>query len=359
MKGLNETLGADERKVLANEIDGIIKGMLDTVNAQDRGRYIFSGLKTDIKPFTLSSSKVDVTDIWVNVRAQLNTIDSPPTMTVNGVNVTPSETSAGSGVYLLSPTTTPASPLPGVTIQADTNQDPIEYTINGTQVAIVKGNPVYPGITTNLKIDIPAGDTDYPSYQKDTVVFNGDANTIQRYIAPNEMMSVSINGGAFGLTPYTDISTIPSTTLQTSDLFNTLISVRDTLNNADYLTPHTLTGSTPPYTPLINTSTLTSKTSAEPPDRSVLKAAYDSLISANDNVSLQQTYLGGRMKQLTNTTDRMDAAALSIKSLISQKSEVNMAEALSEVQNQSTVYQAVLTMSGRTNTTITLFDVLK
>lgn len=55
LKGLHDTFSPEERKVMGAEIDGLLNQMIDVANYSDQGRYVFSGFKTDTKPFELIS----------------------------------------------------------------------------------------------------------------------------------------------------------------------------------------------------------------------------------------------------------------------------------------------------------------
>jgi flagellar hook-associated protein 3 FlgL len=50
-RGLSDTMGADERTVIATELDGILEQIVSTANTQHRDRYLFSGFSTKTEPF--------------------------------------------------------------------------------------------------------------------------------------------------------------------------------------------------------------------------------------------------------------------------------------------------------------------
>lgn len=52
MRGLSDTMGAEGRATIGEEIDGMIKEALDVANTKHLDRYIFSGFNTDTKPFS-------------------------------------------------------------------------------------------------------------------------------------------------------------------------------------------------------------------------------------------------------------------------------------------------------------------
>jgi len=61
MRGLSDTSGADTRKTIAEEIDGMIKEAMDVANTKHLDRYIFSGFTTNTVPFTMGTDPADPT----------------------------------------------------------------------------------------------------------------------------------------------------------------------------------------------------------------------------------------------------------------------------------------------------------
>jgi flagellar hook-associated protein 3 FlgL len=53
LSGLNDTIGVEERATMAIEIDSMLSQALETANTTHDGQYIFSGFRTDEKPFAL------------------------------------------------------------------------------------------------------------------------------------------------------------------------------------------------------------------------------------------------------------------------------------------------------------------
>jgi len=52
LRGLSDTSGADTRATIAEEINGVLKEVIDIANTKHLGRYIFAGFTTDTQPFT-------------------------------------------------------------------------------------------------------------------------------------------------------------------------------------------------------------------------------------------------------------------------------------------------------------------
>ena len=67
-------------------------------------------------------------------------------------------------------------------------------------------------------------------------------------------------------------------------------------------------------------------------------------------------YLTYRNKK--TVTERIEKTQLEIKSLLSKKEDVNMAEAIVNLRRQETVYQSVLEVGHRAISAMSLFDML-
>ena len=75
LKGLDDSIDVEERKILGTEIDGLIQQALEMVNYQDMDRYIFSGYMTNTKPFEMSTTTVTVE---ATVDENGNALPAPP-----------------------------------------------------------------------------------------------------------------------------------------------------------------------------------------------------------------------------------------------------------------------------------------
>jgi len=58
VQGSNDSYGANERKNMADEISGIRKDLVSSLNRNYGNRFLFAGTKSDAKPFQLSGSTV-------------------------------------------------------------------------------------------------------------------------------------------------------------------------------------------------------------------------------------------------------------------------------------------------------------
>jgi flagellar hook-associated protein 3 FlgL len=93
-------------------------------------------------------------------------------------------------------------------------------------------------------------------------------------------------------------------------------------------------------------------------DSAQIQAAKTEMDTAMDPMSTARTTNGARQRQLRLTMDTMDKTKIELKSLLSSKEDVNMADAISQLKNQETTYQSVLQVSQRAMSTLSLFDVL-
>lgn len=89
-----------------------------------------------------------------------------------------------------------------------------------------------------------------------------------------------------------------------------------------------------------------------------LKSALDTLYSALDGVKDTRTTNGARQRQLTTELDRLTQTKTALKDLLSHKEDVNMAEAISALKQQETIYQLSLQVGSKA-VTQSLFDYLR
>ncbi len=93
-------------------------------------------------------------------------------------------------------------------------------------------------------------------------------------------------------------------------------------------------------------------------DRTALEPALSTLATAVEGAIAARTTNGARQRQLDTEMDRLDQLKTALKSLLSNKEDANLAESISMLKQQETVYQAVL-QAGARAVTPTLFDFLR
>lgn len=146
----------------------------------------------------------------------------------------------------------------------------------------------------------------------DTVVRNGDTGTINRLIGPNLTVVQNISG--YNLF---------------NDLMVAIMNARDSLRN-----------------------------NGDPNQFNDLQNAINALETQTNNVNEALTTNGARQREVRLTRDRLEKSQIELKSLLSQKEDVNMTEAVSYLQHQQTVYQTVLEVGKRAISALSLFDLL-
>ncbi len=142
----------------------------------------------------------------------------------------------------------------------------------------------------------------------EAVSYQGDSGVILRYLGPGQSIPQNVDGDA---------------TL--SPLFQALIKARDALNANDL---------------------------------PAIQAALSELNLALDGVSTVHTINGARQRQVRLVSERIEKAQIEIKALLSTKEDVNMAEAISNLQHQETIYRTVLEVAQRAISALSLFDLL-
>lgn len=94
-------------------------------------------------------------------------------------------------------------------------------------------------------------------------------------------------------------------------------------------------------------------------NRDDLNASLGELKAAENGISELRATNGARLRQVDTAITHLESTNLSLKSLLSEKEDVNMAEAIAMMQGQETTYQAVLEVGQRAISALNLFDVLK
>ena len=140
------------------------------------------------------------------------------------------------------------------------------------------------------------------------LVYNGNTATMTRSLGPGHSVAVNTTG---------DNAFLP--------VLQTLINARDALNNNQL---------------------------------DDLRDSLGDLNTGLDTVSMYRGANGAKMRQVDNTSDYLDNSETEMKSLLSQYEDINTAEAISMMSSQQTTYQAVLEVSQRAISALSLFDYL-
>jgi flagellar hook-associated protein 3 FlgL len=93
-------------------------------------------------------------------------------------------------------------------------------------------------------------------------------------------------------------------------------------------------------------------------DPAALAVALGTLQTASAGVADARSLNGGRSRQLQGAQSRLEQTQLTLKELLSHNQDANLAEAISQLKLQETVYQTVLEVGARTLPN-SLFDFLR
>ncbi|HEX2993231.1 MAG TPA: hypothetical protein VHP14_00305, partial [Anaerolineales bacterium] len=72
-----------------------------------------------------------------------------------------------------------------------------------------------------------------------------------------------------------------------------------------------------------------------------------------------RTSNGARLRQVESAANFLETMQIETKSLLSKNEDLNMAEGIAMLANQETTYSAVLEVSQRAISALSLFDYLK
>jgi flagellar hook-associated protein 3 FlgL len=167
----------------------------------------------------------------------------------------------------------------------------------------------------------PASTSTFTNYSGNTVshqvaTYYGDTNSIQRILGPDQSVTLNVTGK-------------PSI----QDFIQNLVNASEALTKDPAVTD--------PYNP---TSLQT-----------VLTALQSSLSTINQS----RTSNGARLRQVESAADYLDQIKLETKGLLSKKEDVNVAEAIVLLTGEKTTFDAVLEVSQRAISALSLFDYIQ
>ncbi|MGZ9226490.1 MAG: flagellin N-terminal helical domain-containing protein [Anaerolineales bacterium] len=94
-------------------------------------------------------------------------------------------------------------------------------------------------------------------------------------------------------------------------------------------------------------------------DMASMETVLSSLRSSLDTVNQYRTSNGARLRQVDSATDFLETMKIETQSLLSRNEDLNMAEGIAQLANQETTYNAVLEVSQRAISALSLFDYLR
>lgn len=189
----------------------------------------------------------------------------------------------------------------------------------------VNGQYIFSGYQVNQKSFVlsnaaaPLLDFQGNPFTPKTVAYTGDTGSMQRNLGPDQAVTLNVRGDQAIL------GFLQNLILATNAL--TQNNITDTGNPA-----------TDPLT---------------------LQSVLTGLKSSLETLDQYRTSNGARMRQVESAANFLESVKLETKSLLSEKEDANMAEGIALLANQQTTYEAVLEVSQRAISALSLFDYLR
>lgn len=189
----------------------------------------------------------------------------------------------------------------------------------------VNGQYIFSGYQLNQKaFSLSDSATSLTDYQGNTftpkvVNYLGDTGSMQRNLGPNQSVTLNVRGDQAIL-----------------GFLQNLIQASNALKQ------NNINDTGDPVTDPIN-----------------LKSTLTGLKSSLETLDQYRTSNGARMRQVDSAANFLETVKLETKSLLSEKEDTNMAEGIALLANQQTTYQAVLEVSQRAISALSLFDYLR
>jgi flagellar hook-associated protein 3 FlgL len=152
----------------------------------------------------------------------------------------------------------------------------------------------------------------------DSVTYNGNATTvedIERNIGPEQAIVINVDGKIL----YDPAS-------PNASIFNALIRARDGLMTDN---------------------------------RAEFEASLTDLKNVMQAIKTKHTEIGARQREVQAALQGMEKTKIELQSLLSKKEDANMAEAISNLSQQETVYKTVLEVGSRALSIMSLFDYMR
>jgi len=94
-------------------------------------------------------------------------------------------------------------------------------------------------------------------------------------------------------------------------------------------------------------------------DPLTLESSLGNLKTSIDTLDQYRTSNGARLRQVTSASNFLESVKLETESLLSENEDINLAESIALLANQQNTYEAVLEVSQRAISALSLFDYLR
>ena len=198
----------------------------------------------------------------------------------------------------------------------------IAFEIGNTSV---NGQYIFSGYQINQKAfeltDSPTTLTDYKgsTFTPKVVNYLGDSGTIQRSLGPDQAVTLNVRGDQ-----------------------SILGFVQNLIEAKNALVQNNIRNTGDPLT-----------------DPLTLESSLGEVKSSLDTISQYRASNGAHMRQVDSAANFLESVKIETKSMLSENEDLNMAEGIALLANQQTTYEAVLEVSQRAISALSLFDYLR
>ncbi len=285
IQAANGSLDAEQRQVIATEVTQQLEEVKRLANSELGGRYLFAGYQTDQPPFVRDLTVAAGGSNSGSATIAAGTFDSEA---LSGSRYQVRFTSATTyEVVELGTNSTTAT-------GTYTSGSPIDFDGQGNEV-VISGTPA-------------SGDTFLITPH---VVYQGDGNELRVPVGEGQTVTASIRGHQFFLG---DSNLDGTTDSGRVSLFGTLEDFKFALENDD---------------------------------QSAIQTIIDKVNQAVGQMSEGQGVIGGRLNMVESAKNDLSQRSITIEGLRSQIEDVDMATAITNLNETEAVYQATLGTAAR------------
>jgi flagellar hook-associated protein 3 len=299
---LKNPINSTQKATYADYIDNSLSAIINAANSEYDGKYIFAGTATNIKPFELSAdgSVVQVKADDISGKQYVKTAPNiSQKINISGAELFESKVSVKGNVSSDS-----ADP------QTSTTEI---YDAAGTKYNLNISYTKTDDNTYDMKYDVVDGSGSSVFSDTKSVKFNKTNGNIET-IGGEKADSININVpgkniyfmlDAIDVTEKTGSAGLSSSADQKTNIFNTLIRIRDDL-----------------------------KAGKDPSQEDI-----DAVTSFNTRLSQKESDAGNMINSMSNTDDLLTGQNTELKSLLSKEKDIDVAQGIMDLQNKEYLLQ--------------------
>lgn len=340
VQAANGTNTPDDLHKTQAEADQLKQQLIHLSNATYAGRYIFSGTKTD-KPLLNDNGefKIEVTALGDEIKFEIGTGDDI-NVNVIGSDLFNGGVDAIAQMQVETATFTPSSLLPNGSYKVDSTGTKL-LDATGNQVATIAGKIItLPDSTTDTFVseNITPGDT---------ITINGPNMTLTKESVsglPNKLFNGTYTvSGTDLLKDGTIIGTVSGTTITFTDTslgtLDTAAVFGKTAMGSTFTITNTKSSFVDTFDKVIN--------AMNAGDQTALSSLIGDIDDEMGNLLRVRAGMGARMNRVELTSNRLEDDRVNYTALMSKNEDVDIAEAIMNLQNEENVYKASLSTGAR------------